>query len=161
MTSANALSAAITNLTTAVALIPSTAPVTGADPGLTAAQANAAAAAINAQTAILQSDVASTPPASVPAAPTGFTAVTAGGGSISLSFLPVPGATSYLVESATSAGAEVGPGTSIPAPAATTPPTPVTFTLTGLTVGTTYFLEVFAVNGTGTSVNSLEVSVQA
>lgn len=160
MTSLQNLSQAISGLTTAVALIPAGVPVAG-DPGATAAQVNAAATQIAAQTAILQADVASTPPAGVPAAPTGFTAVTAGGGSISLSFLPVPGATSYLVESATAAGAEVGPGTSIPAPVATTPPTPVTFTLAGLTVGTSYFLEVFAVNATGTSPTSLEVNVVA
>lgn len=159
MTSLQTLTLAVTNLTTAVALIPAGTP-SSTDPGMTSAQTLAAAATINAQTAILTADVAA-PAAGVPAAPTGVLGVSNGGGSITLTFPPVAGATSYTVEQSLTTGAEVGPGVSVPAPAPTTPPSLVTYTVTGLTVGTSYFFEVLAVNAAGTSPLSAETTVVA
>lgn len=158
-TSLQTLTTAITGLQTAVALIPAGAPVAG-DPGATAAQVNAAAAAIAAQTAILTADVAAAPANVIPLAPASFTAVSAGSGNVSLSFTPSAGATSYNVHRSTTTGTEKNVA-SVPAPAATTPPTPVTFSDTGLTVGTAYFYEVTAVNAAGESPLSLEVTVTA
>jgi hypothetical protein len=156
MTSLANLTLAVTNLTTAVALIGPQQPVTGTDPGATAAQVNAAAAAIAAQTAILTADVA---PASnvIPLAPASFTAVSAGSGNVTLSFTPSAGATSYNVKRSTAAGTEANVA-SVPAPAATTPTTPVTFSDSGLTTGV-YYYEVTAVNAAGESPVSLEVTV--
>lgn len=159
MTSLQSLTVAINGLQTAVALIPAGAPVAG-DPGATAAQVTAAATAIAAQTAILTADVAgSTTPPGVPLAPTGVAAVSNGGGSVTLSWTPVSGATSYIIEQSLTSGAGFVPGTSIPAPAATTPPSLVSATVSGLTVGTPIFFDVFAVSAAGTSVSSAEVTI--
>ena len=160
MNSLQTLTLAVTNLTTAVAAIPVGAPVSG-DPGLTAAQANSLAATINAQTAILVADVAptgTTGTPGVPLAPASFTGVSAGNGVVNLSFSPSDGATSYLVEYAYTSGSETASGiTNVTVPAPTT--SPVTVSLTGLTVGKPLFIEVFASNAAGTSPSSLEITV--
>jgi hypothetical protein len=163
MTSAQNLNAAITGLTAAVALVgPLQPPAPGTDPGLTAAQANAAAAAIAAQTAILTTDEANVgaPTTTVPAAPLAFTSVSGGSGTVNLSWTPSVGATSYNVKRSTATGTESNVA-SVPAPAATTPSTPVTFTDSGLTTGTVYFYEISALNSAGESPVSLETSVTA
>jgi hypothetical protein len=157
-TSLQAFTAALSGLTTAVSLIP-VGPAGGTDPGMTATQVTAAVAALNALTATLTADVA--PAGGVPAAPTGVLGVSNGGGSITLTWPPVATATSYNVETASVAGTEVAPGTSVPAPAPTTPPSLVTYTVTGLNVGTTYFFEVNATNAAGTSALSAETTVIA
>jgi hypothetical protein len=162
MTSLQNLTLAVTNLTTAVAAIPAGTPVSG-DPGLTAAQANSLAATVNAQTAILTADVAPPAPGTIiPLAPASFTGVSAGAGVVNLSFTPSVGATSYLIEISLTTGGETTTGSgniTIPAPAGTVPPSPVTAQLTGLTVGTPVFVEVFAINAAGTSPSSLEITV--
>jgi hypothetical protein len=145
----------IQNLTTAVALIPAGPPSTTGDPGLTAAQATAAAAAIDAQTAILTADVAAKP--GVPASPVSVTATSAGGGVINLSLPAVPGATGYTLNRSTVTGAEVAVAT----PAVIPPVGLVTFSDTGLTVGTTYFYTVTALNAAGNSAPSAEITLAA
>src|ERR1022692_47633 len=83
-----------------------------------------------------------------PSAPAGLTA-TAGDQQISLSWSASSGATSYNLKRSTTHG---GPYSQINAPTATG------FTDTGLTDGTTYYYVVSAVNSTGESANSGEVS---
>jgi len=89
----------------------------------------------------------STPPP-VPAAPSGVTA-TAGDTQVVLSWTVTTGASSYHVKRSTTTG---GPYTQVGAP------TSATFTDTGLTDGTKYFYVVSAVNASGESGNSTEVS---
>jgi len=158
MTSLQQLTNSINKLTTAVALIPTGPPSTTGDPGLTAAQALAASAAIDAQTAILTADVATTtPPAGVPAAPTAVTATSAGGGIINLSLPAVPGATGYTLNQSTTTGAEVAS----PAVAVIPATGPVTFSVSGLAIGTAYFFTVTALNAAGASAPSAEITLAA
>ena len=155
ITSLQNLTLAINNLTTAVALIPtSTIPPTG-DPGATAAQVNAAAAAIAAQTAILTADVATTPV--IPGAPVSVIATSAGGGVINVAFPAVPGASGYTLNRSTTAGAEVALAT----PAVIPPAGWVSFADSGLVVGTVYFYTVTANNAAGSSAPSAEISLPA
>jgi len=86
----------------------------------------------------------------VPAAPTGLTA-TAGNAQAALSWNAVSGATSYTVKRSTTSG---GPYTNV-----ATNVTTLSYTNTGLTNGTTYYYVVSAVNATGESTNSAQVSV--
>jgi hypothetical protein len=155
-TSLQTFNAALAGLTNAVSLIPA-GPAGGTDPGMTATQVTAAATALTALTATLTADVAP----GIPAAPTGVLGVSNGGGSITLTWPAVTGATSYNVETASVAGTEVAPGTSVPAPVPTTPPSLVTYTVTGLNVGTSYFFEITATNAAGTSALSAETTVIA
>jgi hypothetical protein len=83
-----------------------------------------------------------------PAAPTGLTA-TAGDQQVSLSWIASSGATSYNVKRGTTNG---GPYATIASPASTS------YTDTGLTNGTTYFYVATAVNASGESGNSNQVS---
>lgn len=83
-----------------------------------------------------------------PPAPSGLQA-TAGNGQINLSWSASTSATSYHLKRSTASG---GPYTTISSPAATT------FTDTGLTNGIAYFYVVSALNSTGESANSSEVS---
>jgi fibronectin type 3 domain-containing protein len=87
----------------------------------------------------------------MPAAPTGVTA-TGLVAAISLTWNAVTGATSYKVERSTAAG---GPYTVVGSPTSTS------FLDTGLTPLTTYFYVVLAVNTSGSSVPSAEVSATA
>ncbi len=98
-------------------------------------------------TSVVLTDVTNPPPA----APTGVVA-TAGDGQVTLSWSSVANATSYEVFDATSAGAESYTG----APACTTSST--SCTVSGLTNGSAYYFTVEAVNGTGASPPSSEVS---
>jgi fibronectin type 3 domain-containing protein len=84
----------------------------------------------------------------VPAVPTGLTA-TAGNNQVALSWTASSGATSYNVKRATVNG---GPYTTIASPTTTS------YTNTGLTNGTTYYYVVSAVNSSGQSGNSTQVS---
>jgi fibronectin type 3 domain-containing protein len=95
------------------------------------------------------SEVSATPvaPAAPPAPPAGLQA-TAGNAQVSLTWTASSGATSYHVKRSTISGTE----TQISAP------TSNSFTDTGLTNGTKYFYVVSAVNSTGESANSSEVS---
>ncbi|HET9158329.1 MAG TPA: galactose oxidase-like domain-containing protein, partial [Myxococcaceae bacterium] len=95
------------------------------------------------------SQVSATPQgAAAPQPPTGLGA-TAGNAQVSLSWTASSGATSYNVKRATTTG---GPYTTVGSPTGTT------FTNTGLTNGTTYFYVVTAVNASGESGSSSEVS---
>jgi len=85
-----------------------------------------------------------------PPAPTGLGAI-AGHGQVSLSWTASSGATSYNVYRGTSAGGEGA----TPVKTGVTGPA---FTDTGLTNGATYYYKVAAVNGSGTSGFSNEVS---
>ncbi|HKV05491.1 MAG TPA: glycoside hydrolase family 44 protein [Candidatus Acidoferrales bacterium] len=95
-------------------------------------------------------EVNATPVAPVvpPAAPTGLAAA-AGNAQVSLTWNASAGATSYNAKRATMTG---GPYTVISSPTTTS------FTDTGVTNGTTYFYVVSAVNSSGESANSSEVS---
>jgi fibronectin type 3 domain-containing protein len=86
-----------------------------------------------------------------PAAPTGLTAAP-GNAQVALNWNASSGATSYNVYRGTSANGEG-------ATAIQTGVTATSFTNTGLTNGTTYFYKVAAVNASGTSAQSNEVSV--
>jgi cellulose 1,4-beta-cellobiosidase len=88
------------------------------------------------------------PKAPVPAVPTGLSA-TAGVQQVSLLWTASSGATSYNVKRSTANG---GPYTQVSAP------TTNSFTETGLTAGTAYFYVVSAVNASGESANSTQVS---
>jgi hypothetical protein len=88
------------------------------------------------------------PPPTVPAAPTALTA-TRGNQQIVLTWNASSGATSYHVKRSTTSG---GPYTQVSAP------TSNSYTNTGLTNGTTYFYVVSALNASGESANSSQVS---
>ena len=92
--------------------------------------------------------VSATPRAPTPPAPTGLTA-TAGNAQVSLSWSASSGATSYNVKRSPTSG---GPYTTVGSPITTS------FTNTGLTNGTTYFYVVTAVNASGESGSSAQVS---
>jgi len=95
------------------------------------------------------SEVSATPQgATAPQPPTGLGA-TPGNAQVSLSWTASSGATTYNVKRATVTG---GPYTTVGSPVGTS------FTNTGLTNGTTYFYVVTAVNASGESGNSAEVS---
>ena len=89
----------------------------------------------------------------VPPAPGGLKA-TAGDGQVTLAWHPAKGAASYSAYMATAAGGEQTSG--IPACRATAPST--TCTVVDLTHGQTYFFEVTATNGSGSSGPSNEAS---
>jgi hypothetical protein len=89
-------------------------------------------------------------PGAVPPAPTGLTAV-AGDGQVQLSWSATSGATGYNVKRSTTNG---GPYANVN----TSPVTSLSFTNTGLTNGTTYFYVVTAVNASGESPVSTQVS---
>ena len=89
---------------------------------------------------------------SAPAAPTGL-AATAGNAQVTLSWTASNGAATYNVYRGTATGAE-GASPIATGIAATT------YTNTGLTNGTTYYYKVAAVNGSGTSPMSNEMSAK-
>ena len=91
---------------------------------------------------------AATPKAPTPAVPVGVSA-TAGNQQVALAWSASSGATSYNVKRATTSG---GPYTLVSAPTANS------FTDTGLVASTTYFYVVSAVNASGESANSMQVS---
>ncbi len=97
-------------------------------------------------------EVSATPaaPVAVPAAPAGVTAVP-GDGQVTISWNPVPGATSYNIYSSTTAGVTTATGTKIAN--ASSPAIQ-----TGLTDGTAYYYIVTAVNAIGESAAPAEVS---
>jgi mono/diheme cytochrome c family protein len=90
-----------------------------------------------------------TPPA-VPVVPTGLTA-TGGTGQVSLAWAAVSNATSYTIYYATTSGVTTANGTKIPT-------ANTSFVQTGLTAATTYYYIVTALNSTGESVASTQVS---
>jgi hypothetical protein len=83
-----------------------------------------------------------------PAAPTGLSATT-GNGQVALSWTASSGATSYNVKRSTTSG---GPYTTVASPTTTS------YVNTGLANGTTYYYVVSAVNTSGESPNSSQVS---
>jgi len=83
-------------------------------------------------------------------APTGLSAVATGSGQVTLSWQPVSGATSYNIYIGTSSGGETFAYSESTSPGSST--------VTGLTNGTTYYFEVTAVNSSGESPRSSEVS---
>jgi hypothetical protein len=85
---------------------------------------------------------------SAPAAPTGL-AVTAGNAQAALTWNASTGATSYNVKRSTVSGSGY---------ATVSSPTTTSYTNTGLTNGTTYYFVVSAVNASGESANSSQVS---
>jgi len=89
-------------------------------------------------------------PPSPPAAPTGL-AASPGKAQVTLSWTASSGATSYNVYEGTSSGGESG--TPI-----VTGVTATTYTVTGLTNGTTYYFEVAGVNSIGTGADSNQAS---
>ncbi|MFZ3381735.1 MAG: glycoside hydrolase family 44 protein [Candidatus Acidiferrales bacterium] len=97
------------------------------------------------------SEVSATPsaPATPPATPTGLQA-TAGNAQVALTWNPSTGATKYNVKRSTSSG---GPFTTTLAS-----PTAANYTDTAVTNGTAYYYVVSAVNATGESANSAQVS---
>ncbi|MGO8673157.1 MAG: malectin domain-containing carbohydrate-binding protein [Capsulimonadaceae bacterium] len=108
-------------------------------------------AALNASGTSAQSTEASaTPTSGVPAAPTGVTA-TPGNAQVALAWTASSGATSYNVYRGTATGGES-------ATAIATGVTTTSYTNTGLTNGTEYFYKVAALNASGTSAQSTEVS---
>ncbi len=88
------------------------------------------------------------PPTRIPAVPTGIVA-TAGNAQVSLAWTASIGATSYHVKRATTSG---GPYTHVGAP------TTASYTDTGLTNGTPYYYVMSALNTTGESGNSAQVT---
>ncbi|HEY1906377.1 MAG TPA: fibronectin type III domain-containing protein, partial [Myxococcaceae bacterium] len=92
--------------------------------------------------------VSATPQGATPQPPTGLGA-TPGNAQVSLSWTASSGATSYNVKRSTVSG---GPYTTVGSTGGTT------FTNTGLTNGTTYFYVVTAVNASGESGSSAQVS---
>jgi fibronectin type 3 domain-containing protein len=92
--------------------------------------------------------VSATPTSGIPPAPTGL-AATAGNAQVTLSWNASSGATSYNVKRSTTSG---GPYTTV------TNVTTTSYTNTGLTNGTTYYYVVSALNGSGESANSSQVS---
>ncbi|MGO8671501.1 MAG: fibronectin type III domain-containing protein [Capsulimonadaceae bacterium] len=107
-------------------------------------------AAVNAVGASSQSTEVSATPVAPPAAPTGLTP-TAGNTQVSLSWNASSTATSYNVYRGTAAGGES-------TTAVATGITVTTYIDTGLTNGTAYFYKVSAVNASGTSGLSTEVT---
>lgn len=89
-------------------------------------------------------------PGAVPTAPTGLGAVP-GDGQVQLTWNAVSGATGYNVKRSTTNG---GPYSNVN----TTPVTATTFTNTGLTNGATYYYVITAVNASGESPVSTQVS---
>jgi fibronectin type 3 domain-containing protein len=94
-------------------------------------------------------EVASTPAAPLPGAPTNL-AATPGNASANLTWTAVAGAISYTVSYGTSVGG--------PYPTVLTGITSASKAVTGLNNGTPYYFVVAAVNGTGTSGNSNEAT---
>lgn len=90
------------------------------------------------------------PISSLPAVPSGLTAAS-GSGQVTLTWTSVSNATSYNIYYATTAGVTKTNGTKI---ATTSSP----YLQTGLTAATTYYYVVTAVNGSGESVASAQVS---
>ena len=90
------------------------------------------------------------PTASAPVAPTGLTAI-GGTGQVTLSWASVSNATSYNVYYATTSGVTTASGTKLSSVSAP-------HVQTGLTAGTTYFYVVTAVNSSGESAASAQVS---
>lgn len=106
-------------------------------------------AAVNANgTSGLSNEASATPQGTAPAAPTGLVA-TAGNAQVSLTWTASSGATSYNVYRGTSSGSETSIATGV---------TTTSYTNTGLTNGTVYYYKVAAVNASGTSALSSEVS---
>jgi fibronectin type 3 domain-containing protein len=93
-------------------------------------------------------EVSSTPETPIPPAPTGLIA-TAGNQQVSLTWTASSGATTYHVKRSTTSG---GPYTQVAAP------TTASYINTGLTNGTKYYYVVSALNTSGESGNSSEVS---
>jgi len=91
-----------------------------------------------------------TPPPAVPVAPTGVSS-TGGANQVSVSWSPVPGATSYNLYWAATSGVTTATGTKI---SAVTSP----YVQTGLTAGATYYYIVTAVNVSGESPASAQAS---
>lgn len=91
-----------------------------------------------------------TPLTGVPSAPTGLEA-TADDGQVTISWNEVSGATSYNIYWSTTPGVTKSTGQKIPGVTSS-------YTHTGLTNGTTYYYVVTAVNSTGESAESSEVS---
>jgi fibronectin type 3 domain-containing protein len=91
--------------------------------------------------------VSATPMPPLPAAPAGLT-VTQGNGQLGVSWSAVPGATSYNVKYGTAAG---GPFTTINTAGSS-------LTLSGLSNGTTYYVQVSALNVAGEGANSAQAS---
>jgi autotransporter-associated beta strand protein len=87
-------------------------------------------------------------PAAAPAAPPAVTAVT-GSGQVTLNWTAVPGAVGYIIEVATNPS---GPYTYLISVG------DLTYTETGLAANTTYYYVVSAVNASGVSANSAQVS---
>jgi cellulose 1,4-beta-cellobiosidase len=85
----------------------------------------------------------------VPAAPSGVTATPVSASQVNVSWTATAGATSYTVQRSTTSG---GPYTTVGSP------TTNSFSNTGLTAGTTYYYVVEAVNASGTSAASTQVS---
>ena len=85
----------------------------------------------------------------LPAAPTGFSAV-ADSDQVTLSWTATTGAASYTIGQSTTSG---GPYTTIASGITAT-----SYTTTGLTNGTTYYYVVSAVNATGTGASSAQIS---
>jgi fibronectin type 3 domain-containing protein len=85
----------------------------------------------------------------MPAAPTGVTATAVSASQVNLSWTATTGAASYTVQRSTTSG---GPYSTVGSPATNS------YSDTGLTAGTTYYYVVEAVNGSGASVASSQVS---
>ncbi len=107
-------------------------------------------AAVNADGTSAQStEVAATPAATGPPAPTGLIAI-AGNMQVSLSWTASAGATSYNVYRGTSSGGESSTAVGMT--------TGTAYTDSGLSNGVTYYYEVAAVDGMGTSARSNEAA---
>ncbi|MFA7382397.1 MAG: fibronectin type III domain-containing protein [Desulfurivibrionaceae bacterium] len=104
-------------------------------------------------TASIQVAATTLTPAPVPTAPAAPTGLTATGGAtqVSISWLPVPGATSYNLYRSTSSGVTTATGTRI---AGVTSP----YVNTGLAAVTSYYYLVTAVNSVGESVASTKAN---
>ncbi len=101
-------------------------------------------------TSALSTEASATPTSGVPSAPTGVTA-TAGNAQVALAWTASSGATSYNVYRGTASGGESTTATA-------TGITTTSYTNTGLTNGTKYYYTVKALNSSGTSAASSEVS---
>ncbi|KAA0889833.1 fibronectin type III domain-containing protein [Oryzomonas rubra] len=99
---------------------------------------------------IAATTLAAVPAPTVPAVPTGVTA-TGGANQVTVSWSTVSGATSYNLYYSTTSGVTTANSTKIAG--ATTP-----YVQTGLTAGTTYYYIVTAVNSTGESAASAQIS---